>query len=154
MFFSKPKTESERREKMEDLAQKLEQRHPDLEHLRPREVEEGLESGDLVLVDVRSPEERAVSRIPGAVDPKDVQDRPEDFAGRQLVAYCTIGGRSSQWALARRQEGLDAANLRGSILAWTHAGLPLEDPNGEPTKRVHVAGEKWSLQADGYDPVW
>lgn len=154
MLFRKPKTESERRDQMEKLARKLEQRHPDLEHLRPREVEKGLESGDIVLVDVRSPEERSVSRIPGAVDPEEVRERPEDFAGRKLVGYCTIGGRSSEWAVARRQEGLDAANLRGSILAWTHAGLPLEDPEGEPTKRVHVAGEKWSLQADEYEPVW
>jgi hypothetical protein len=53
-----------------------------------------------------------------------------------------------------REEGFDAENLVGSLLLWTHAGLPLEDADGNPTKRVHVYGKKWNLVADGYEAEW
>ena len=37
----------------------------------------------------------------------------------------------------------------------TQEGFPLvSGPNAEPTKRVHVFGEKWLIQGDGYDAVW
>src|SRR5688500_7334789 len=62
-----------------------------------------LDAGEpVVLVDVRSAEERAVSTLPGAVPAERVEADPERFRGRELVAYCTIGYRSGEWAEARR----------------------------------------------------
>ncbi|MCA9572545.1 MAG: rhodanese-like domain-containing protein [Myxococcales bacterium] len=108
---------------------------------------------DLVLVDVRSPEERQVSMLPGAITKEAFEADPAAYADRPVVAYCTIGYRSGQWAKAERAKGVDARNLVGSVLSWTHAGLPLEH-DGHTTKRVHVYGSTWNLAHSGYEPVW
>lgn len=113
-----------------------------------------LDAGEpVVLVDVRTDEERAVSTLPGAVPAAIVEADPDAFRGQRLVAYCTIGYRSGEWAEARADDGLDVANLRGSVLAWTHTGRALEGPDG-PTMRVHVYGRAWDLARSSYDTVW
>lgn len=111
------------------------------------------EGRDLVLVDVRTERERAVSTLPGAIPAASVDADPEAYRGEVLVAYCTIGYRSGGWAEARREEGLDVRNLRGSILAWTHTGRDLAGPDG-PTRRVHVYGSAWDLGRTDYEAVW
>lgn len=111
-----------------------------------------LDAGDdVVLVDVRTAEEQAVSMLPGAIRAVDVD--PEELRGRVLVAYCTIGARSGEWALVQREAGLDVRNLAGGVLAWTHSGRALQGPDG-PTRRVHVYGRRWSLARSDYEAVW
>lgn len=118
-------------------------------------LRERLERGEtVILVDVRTEEERQVSTLPGAVRSEDVEAHPERYAGQKLVAYCTIGERSGWWAQKEREAGLDVENLRGSVLAWTHAGGPLVDAANRPTKRVHVYGRRWNLARTDYDAVW
>ena len=107
-----------------------------------------------MLVDARTPEEQAVSMLPGAITQQEFERRAEDFKGRRVVAYCTIGYRSGEYTEALRADGWDAHNLSGSILAWTHAGQPLETPDGAPTKRLHIYGPKWDLAAEGYETVY
>jgi rhodanese-related sulfurtransferase len=107
---------------------------------------------NVVLVDVRAPEERAVSSIPGAISPQDFQDQEHLYAGHTVVAYCTIGVRSGKWVKKVRKRGIDARNLRGGILLWAHAGRPIEDEAG-PTRKVHVYGARWDLLPAGYDGV-
>ncbi len=109
---------------------------------------------DPVFVDIRTPEEQAVSMLPGALTEAQWQAQREQLAGRPIVAYCTIGARSGEWVLARREEGIAAHNLVGSILAWTHAGGALQTPDGLATKRLHVYGSTWDLAAAGYETTW
>jgi sodium/bile acid cotransporter 7 len=106
-----------------------------------------------VLVDVRTDEEQEVSVIPGALSREEFEARRDELAGREVVTYCTIGYRSGQYTEELIEEGWAASNLRGSILAWTHAGRPLVH-DGEPTRRVHVYGRTWNLAARGYEAVW
>lgn len=153
MSFSRSSSESERRARLEAICEKLERRYPDLPTVEVDEVPDSGNAKGAVLVDVRSPEERRVSRIPGAISREELEEDLEEYRGRRLVAYCTVGGRSSSWADEMRRRGWDAANLRGSILAWTHAGRDLENDDGT-TRRVHVKGRRWNLAADGYEPVW
>lgn len=108
----------------------------------------------LVLVDVREPAERAVSTLPGAIPAAAVEADPAAYAGKTLVAYCTIGYRSGLWASTQRDHGLSVENLAGSILAWTHAGGALIGPDGAPTRRVHVYGSGWDLARIDYTAVW
>ena len=110
-------------------------------------------SRDVVLVDVRPEAERAVSILPGAIPLAVVEADLAAFQGRVVVTYCTIGYRSGIAAASLRAQGIDARNLRGSILAWTHAGGALEGPDG-PTRQVHVYGARWNLVADGYKALW
>jgi len=108
---------------------------------------------DVVLVDVREPEEQQVSMIPGAITAEEFESDPEKYRGSLIVAYCTIGARSGRYAAKLIDDGFDARNLEGSILSWTHAGGSLVGPAG-PTKEVHVYGPTWSLAAEGYHAVW
>ena len=115
---------------------------------------EALEGPDApILVDVRTDEERRVSTIPGAISKDELEARAGDLDGRPIVTYCTIGYRSGLYADELRRRGFEAANLEGSILAWTHTGRPLEH-EGEPTRRVHVYGPTWDLAGDGFESVW
>ncbi len=111
------------------------------------------QGGEVVLVDVRTEPEQAVSMIPGAISRQEFQRRRQEFDGRTVVTYCTIGYRSGLVTQELRQQGWDAYNLEGSILAWTHAGQVLES-EGSETRRVHVYGRKWDLAADDYEAVW
>eukprot|EP00927_Polykrikos_kofoidii_P013376 TRINITY_DN15829_c0_g1_i1.p1 TRINITY_DN15829_c0_g1~~TRINITY_DN15829_c0_g1_i1.p1 ORF type:complete len:156 (-),score=27.36 TRINITY_DN15829_c0_g1_i1:99-566(-) len=109
------------------------------------------EPGSLAIVDVRLPAEREVSMIPGAITKEDFEAGIAGAGASRVVVYCTIGKRSGDYVMAldAKQVPFDAYNLAGSILAWTHAGLPLEK-DGEPTVRVHTYGEAWAIAADGY----
>ncbi|MGB7328134.1 MAG: rhodanese-like domain-containing protein [Rubripirellula sp.] len=90
-----------------------------------------------VLVDVRSRAEQDVSRIPGAISQQEYQVGAADLAGRRVVTYCTVGGRSYMFARKLVATGVDASNYRASILGWCRAGLPLESPDGSETNAVH-----------------
>jgi sodium/bile acid cotransporter 7 len=107
---------------------------------------------DIVLVDAREAEEQAVSVIPGAVPHAHLD--VASLQGKRVVVYCTIGYRSGLAAKALRERGVEASNLKGGVLLWTHAGQALADPAGQPTRRVHVYGRKWDLAANGYETVW
>jgi rhodanese-related sulfurtransferase len=112
-----------------------------------------LQQGSVTFVDVRSERERAVSTIPGAVTAEQVEQDPERYRDKPLVAYCTIGFRSGLWAEEQRERGLAVSNLAGSLLSWTHAGGPLTGPSGS-TREVHVYGPAWDLARSDYRPVW
>lgn len=118
--------------------------------VRPTEVGQ-LE--DPLYVDVRPEEERVVSYIPGSIDKQTFESNPQAYAGRTIVTYCTIGARSGLYAKKLVKNGWDAHNLAGSLLLWTHAGLPLQDEAG-PTYKVHTYGKRWALVAEGYEAVW
>lgn len=90
-----------------------------------------------VLVDVRSPAERSVSRIPGAITQSDYEADAASVVGRQVVIYCTVGGRGYLYARKLVAGGVDAMNYRDGILGWCRAGLPLETPDKQSTVAVH-----------------
>jgi rhodanese-related sulfurtransferase len=106
---------------------------------------EGEESAPLLL-DVRTPEEFAVSHLRGAVrvDP----DRSDlEFLRvpkkSVVVVYCSVGYRSAAFAEALEEAGVERVyNLRGGIFAWANEGRPLVR-NGAPANAVHP-----------YDAIW
>ena len=112
------------------------------------------EEKDVLLVDVRSAEEQAVSRIPGAISRSDFEEDKAKYSGRPIVAYCTIGYRSAQYTEELLAQGWDAYNLAGSLLAWAHQGKTFVGPDGEATRRAHVYGAKWNLLPHGFEAVW
>lgn len=111
------------------------------------------EEEDFVIVDARSPQEQAVSMLPGAITAEQFEADRETYQGRAVVTYCTIGHRSGLLAQQLHAQGCDVSNLKGAILSWTHVGGELVDANG-PTKRVHVYSPKMNLIAEGYEAVW
>jgi rhodanese-related sulfurtransferase len=105
-------------------------RDPPVRDLTPEEVARGLTEGQMLLVDVREPNETAVERYPGAVivplSAFDLSQIP-DPEGKQVVFACRSGRRSVTASQAAQAHGLPYdAHLAGGILAWKAAGLPTE----------------------------
>ncbi len=142
-----------KREKIESMYEKARRAFPDIQEVTAEELQNLLREGDIVLVDVRTPEEQAVSMIPGAITARQFEDNIEDHEGATVVSYCTIGGRSGRYTQELAARGVKALNFKGAILAWTLAGGARECAAG-PTRKVHVHGRKFDLTAEGYEPVW
>ncbi|MEL7043785.1 MAG: rhodanese-like domain-containing protein [Pseudomonadota bacterium] len=106
----------------------------------------------LLLVDVRSDREIAVSVIPGAISRAQYELAPELYADYRIVPYCTVGYRSARYTRKLLKAGRDAANFEGSILGWVDAGLPLQTLSGETTNRVHTWSRAFSVP-DAYVQV-
>lgn len=124
--------------------------YPDLRQLSP----EQLLASDKppLLLDVRKPEEFAISHLAGAiqVDPDASSAEVRRLIGTRMTAqsknvpvvfYCSVGYRSSKLAERVRKDlkadGISTiANLRGGIFAWANQGLPVVDGKG-PTRAVH-----------------
>ena len=98
---------------------------------------------NLVVVDVRTEAERAVSVIKGAVTKEQYEaDVNGEYVGKKIVAYCTIGYRSGKYVEKLiKDKGVDAYNLRGSILAWTHAGGRFGDCRRDTHERGSHVGQ-------------
>ena len=105
----------------------------------------------VVLVDVRTDAERAVSVIPGAISEADFDAHRDHFRNLPVIAYCTIGYRSGLFA--KKTAGPKVYNLIGGVLAWARAGQEFSSAD-RPTRRVHVYGKEWDLLPDGYTAVW
>jgi len=93
-----------------------------------------------VLLDVRTEDEFNVSHLPNAV--RNIS--PEALAsGKPVVAYCSIGWRSSERAQQMIRDGFtNVFNLEGSIFAWAGEGRPLESA-GRPVHTVHPFDATW-----------
>ena len=142
-----------KRNKIESMYQKVRRAFSEIEELTAEELLGLLREGKIVLVDVRTPEEQAVSMIPGAITVRQFEDNIQEYEGATVVSYCTIGGRSGRYTEELMARGWRAFNLMGAVLAWTHVGGALECADG-PTRKVHIHGRKFNLVADGYEPVW
>lgn len=88
---------------------------------------------DVVLLDVREPDEFAAGHAPGAVHlPLGRIGEAVGMIepGRAVVAICRSGGRSARATEVLRAEGLDVHNLAGGMQAWDGAGLPVVRDDG------------------------
>jgi len=92
--------------------------------ITPPELAERLRRGDrLYLLDVRNPEEWAITRLPGAhlIPLPELPERLNEVpTGEEIVAYCKVGGRSARAVQLLKQAGLQRIhNLSGGITAWS-----------------------------------
>lgn len=112
-----------------------------------------LASDNLLILDIREPEEYAVSRIPGAiwVSPNATADTATiqigDVTNKQIIVYCSVGKRSSIFAERVQAEMLangarSVSNLERGIFGWHNESRPLIDANGE-TDAVHPYDAFW-----------
>lgn len=89
------------------------------------ELKERLESDDdLLLLDVRQPDEYEIANLDGELIP--LGELPErlneldDYRDKSVVVYCRSGRRSAKAVAYMRGQGFDrAVNLRGGINAWS-----------------------------------
>ena len=89
----------------------------------------------MVLVDVREPDERAQARPAPSrhIALGDLPARLGELPRDRTVAFlCRSGTRGATAARAAARHGLRVANVRGGLMAWSVAGLPVASgPEGE-----------------------
>lgn len=119
-----------------DMVKEAKQR---IDNLSVGQVAAELEGGEVLLVDVREPNERDEhGTIAGAVhaprgmleffaDASSPYHRPEFDPGRRVILHCASGGRSALSADLLQQMGYKSvAHLDGGFGAWKAAGQPVD----------------------------
>ena len=100
-------------------------------NLNVSEFSQKITEPDVIILDVRTPEEFASGHIEGALN---IDFNGGDFANEitrlnpseNYAIYCRSGSRSGQAASIMHKAGFhDVSNLNGGGIDWTNAGLPL-----------------------------
>ncbi len=93
------------------------------------ELQAMMKQDSIRLVDVRTDAEIAQGKIPqGEVMPLHLVPLklPDMDKNATTIFYCRSGGRSAQAAAFAAANGFaDVYNLRGGIIAWANAGMPV-----------------------------
>jgi sulfur-carrier protein adenylyltransferase/sulfurtransferase len=100
--------------------------------VEPAQLQARLEAGEqVVVIDVREPEEFAQGKIPGAYTiPRGVLEGQVD--GRlpresTVVLYCAGGARSALACKSLAEMGFGKVeNLQGGFSNWVNSGMPVE----------------------------
>jgi rhodanese-related sulfurtransferase len=101
----------------------------------------------LLLIDVRSPAEFAISHLHGAINLQTPGQIAEHMTARKpvkTVLYCAVGFRSSRLADVLGQNGpRGVMNLEGSIFQWANEGRAVYRGT-VPVQQVHPYSRRWS----------
>lgn len=122
----------------------------DLQTWTVDEVKAAFEDGKIVLIDVRTPQEYLIERIPGAMNYPMQEFMACTLPGeavKQVVFHCGSGKRSEKVARDVLAAGHEVvAHMGGGFGAWKDAGMPhiaTDMATGAP-KRVGDA--RWPLK--------
>ncbi len=109
--------------------QEAEKAMSDIPEMTVTELKQVLDSGadDIVLLDVRNPNEYEIAKIPGSVlvPLPDIEngsgvDQVKDLLnGHRLIVHCKMGGRSAKALTILKQHGIEGTNVKGGITAWS-----------------------------------
>ena len=91
------------------------------------EVQKLLALNSIVLLDVRSSEERGDQHIKGSIHiPVNMltskMNSLQQYREKEIVCYCHSGSRSAVAAMMLMSNGYQAANMKGGIIAWNRLG--------------------------------
>jgi rhodanese-related sulfurtransferase len=140
--------------RFELLADECRKQYPDVSWITLSDFLSRDDRDEWIILDVRSPEERAVSLIPGALSADVFEEFSSSYVNKNILVYCTVGCRSAQYAVKLRDRGFKVYDLWGGVLAWALHGKTFVDTDGRPTRKVHVFGSRWNLLPDNYEAVW
>ena len=91
----------------------------------------GVFAGDVpdgaLLVDVREADEWAEARVPSSLHlpMSEFVARQHELPDQRLYVLCHVGARSARVAAYLQQQGVDAINVQGGLVAWEAAGRPV-----------------------------
>ena len=110
----------------------LRQRLSGVSEVGPVEATRMLNHDNAVMIDMREDKEYREGHIVNAIHlPASKQDnytgKLEKYRQQPLIVYCRSGQRSTAVCGKLRKQGFEAVyNLKGGVLAWQKAELPLE----------------------------
>lgn len=146
--------------KLEKIHRQILENFAEVDHLTPDELANT--DREIVLFDVRQPDEYGVSRLDGAIQIAPDITRVEFLAqfgeqikGRKAIFYCSVGRRSSE-LISRVQDDLyqqgasEVYNLKGGIFNWHNQERHLVDNSGK-TDYVHPYNFWWKRSLDRSD---
>ena len=113
----------------------------ELENWTPARVKAALDDGEIVLIDVRTPQEYMTEHVEGALLMPmaffNVSALPSQ-EGKRIVLHCGSGVRSGKMAEKMKVAGLSPlAHMDGGFAAWKEAKLPYigtDMGTGAPTR--------------------
>ena len=134
-----------------------------------KRLNESADLSSIVLIDVRTPEERQVSFIPHSISIEEFEALNHDELKRKnvdIVTYCTLGMRSGNFARnLMKNRGFRNVHNGEGVIMWSHdsGGLPFvcktskdKGDKLDTTMKVHCFGTEWlnMLNTNGnYDGV-
>lgn len=96
--------------------------HGVLEHWTPEEVRTAFDRDEIILIDVRTPQEFNFERIDGALLAPMQAFQPNYMpsqSDKRIVFHCGSGARSSKVARLCLENGVDRiAHIKGGLGAW------------------------------------
>lgn len=116
----------------------------EIENLGAAEVAAELAGGEVLLLDLREPQETELGIIPGALltprgmlefyaDPATKYHIEELRPDRRVIVYCAAGARSALAAKTLKDLGYrDVAHLEGGFGAWQAEGHEVVTGEGDP----------------------
>jgi rhodanese-related sulfurtransferase len=117
----------------------------------------------VILVDVRSPQERNVSIVKGALSQAEFEAlnmTPQDQSQTEIVVYCTIGYRSGQYACQLVDKGWAGKVHNGQgVVPWSHEeGFEVvkneqDTTSATTTDVIHVFGNTWDVAGPRFRTV-
>jgi rhodanese-related sulfurtransferase len=96
--------------------------------LSARECLARKDSEGMILVDVRTGEERNESMIPNSIPVDEFEADLEKYSDSTIVVYCATGLRSRAYITHLQRRNLQAFNLSGGIRSWIDAGGTVLSP--------------------------
>lgn len=115
---------------------------------------------DVVLLDVRTPDEFAQGHIEGAVN---INIKDDNFMSqanelistdKTVAVYCRSGKRSAKAAGMLAEAGFKVVNLKGGIMAWQQAGMPITTVNYEVDTFTTTEGKTLKFHALVHASIW
>lgn len=104
-------------------------RQMEMQEITVADLKQLLDGGadDILLIDVRNPNEYQIAQIPGAVlvplpdieKGEGVTRIKEMLNGHRLIAHCKMGGRSAKALTILKEAGIEGTNVKGGITAWS-----------------------------------
>ncbi|MBS9774772.1 MAG: thioredoxin [Tenacibaculum sp.] len=113
------------------ISEKADITKPFIKDVNVAEFKKIIDSGNAILLDVRTPKEVASGRIEGSSTINFYSDEFIDKINlinksKAIAVYCRSGRRSVMAAKVLQKNGFNKIyNLEGGIKAWEHEGLPL-----------------------------
>ena len=108
----------------------IQQRIGGVKHLEPHDATRMLNHDNAIMIDMRNDKDYQAGHIVNAVHLPEYNDstikRLEKFRERPLIIYCRSGQQSAGVCSKLRKQGFEPVyNLKGGVLAWQNANLPL-----------------------------
>lgn len=135
-------------------------KQPFIENVDAKKFKEFVESGDGVILDVRTPEEVNQGCL---INSSNIDYYDKEFVrkinliskDKTIYVYCKSGGRSSEAATILKENGFTKIyNLSGGIMAWEKEGFPLSKTIKEVDEHIqHLSLKDFERKLKTEKPV-